>query len=166
MTSSYNRPPAKIWHPDLERYIPHISKYRLHLENIAEMLWGRGNTKSYKTNRKGAKFYTCSRGGGYVIDTRCLTLDEIDKVESPGYNAGTIRLYVEKHNNEPYVLLRDASYFGSYQKNKAFTLPYELSFNPNREWISIIINFFDKEFRYKILHQYTDIRVIGYHLED
>jgi len=44
--------------------------------NMAEMKWGRGGTRSRRTNRKGAFYFSCSGHGGFVIDGRCLTQDE------------------------------------------------------------------------------------------
>lgn len=44
--------------------------------SIAESAWGRGGTISYKTNRKGAYYFSCSGHGGYVVDAEALTEEE------------------------------------------------------------------------------------------
>jgi hypothetical protein len=44
--------------------------------SMAEANWGRGGTKSSKTNRKGAFYFSCSSHGGFVIDGRCLSEKE------------------------------------------------------------------------------------------
>lgn len=46
----------------------------------AEARWGRGGTVSYKTNRKGAYYYSCSGHGGFVISGDALTADERNKI--------------------------------------------------------------------------------------
>ena len=52
----------------------------------AEANWGKDGTRAYKTNRKGAFYYSCSGHGGFVVDARCLTQDErarIDRYATP-----------------------------------------------------------------------------------
>ncbi len=43
---------------------------------IAEAAWGRGGTTSYRTNRFGAFYFSCSSHGGFVIDARALSDDQ------------------------------------------------------------------------------------------
>tara|TARA_R110002072_G_scaffold63430_3_gene157831 strand:+ start:2227 stop:2625 length:399 start_codon:yes stop_codon:yes gene_type:complete len=45
---------------------------------MAETRWGRGGTHGYRTNRRGAFYYSCSSHGGFVIDGRCLTPEETE----------------------------------------------------------------------------------------
>lgn len=47
--------------------------------SVAQTQWGKIH-KYYKTNRKGAYFFDCSRHGGYIIDGRCLSLDETNNL--------------------------------------------------------------------------------------
>jgi hypothetical protein len=42
----------------------------------AESQWGRGGTTAYKTNRKGAYYFSCSSHGGFVISADALSKDE------------------------------------------------------------------------------------------
>jgi hypothetical protein len=42
----------------------------------AESQWGRGGTTAYKTNRKGAYYFSCSSHGGFVISASALSKDE------------------------------------------------------------------------------------------
>lgn len=44
--------------------------------SIAEARWGRGGTHSYRTNRRGAFYFSCSSHGGFVIDARALQDEE------------------------------------------------------------------------------------------
>jgi hypothetical protein len=60
---------------------------------MAESQWGRGGTSSYRTNRKGAYYYSCSSHGGFVISAAALSPDE--------YKA--IRQYVEPEVMSVYL---------------------------------------------------------------
>lgn len=49
--------------------------------SMAEARWGRGGTRSTKTNRTGAFYFSCSGHGGFVIDARCLSAEERARIE-------------------------------------------------------------------------------------
>lgn len=49
--------------------------------SIAECLWGRGGTHSEPINRPGAFYFSCSGHGGFVIDTACLTDEELEAIK-------------------------------------------------------------------------------------
>jgi len=44
----------------------------------AEARWGRGGTTAYKTNRKGAYYFSCSGHGGFVISAKALSAAEYE----------------------------------------------------------------------------------------
>lgn len=46
----------------------------------AEATWGRGGTTAYKTNRKGAYYFSCSGHGGFVISAKALTSAEYEAI--------------------------------------------------------------------------------------
>lgn len=46
--------------------------------STAEATWGRGGTSAYKTNRKGAYYFSCSGHGGFVISAKALTSTEYE----------------------------------------------------------------------------------------
>jgi hypothetical protein len=46
----------------------------------AESMWGRGGTATYKTNRKGAYYFSCSSHGGFVISAKALTSSEYEDI--------------------------------------------------------------------------------------
>lgn len=48
--------------------------------SIAEAAWGRGGTHSYRTNRYGAFYFSCSGHGGFVIDARALSDEQYIKI--------------------------------------------------------------------------------------
>lgn len=51
-----------------------------HARTMAEQRWGRGGTHSYRTNRPGAFYFSCSGHGGFVIDARAFTEDELVQI--------------------------------------------------------------------------------------
>lgn len=46
----------------------------------AEARWGRGGTSAYKTNRKGAYYFSCAGHGGFVISAKALTASEYEAI--------------------------------------------------------------------------------------
>jgi hypothetical protein len=46
----------------------------------AEATWGRGGTTAYKTNRKGAYYFSCAGHGGFVISAKALSLTEYEAI--------------------------------------------------------------------------------------
>lgn len=48
--------------------------------SMASSQWGVAN-RGLRTNRRGAFYYSCSSHGGYVIDSRCLTREELANVQ-------------------------------------------------------------------------------------
>jgi hypothetical protein len=77
-------------------------KMKLNFRNIAESLWGTGGTSAYRTNTKGAYYYSCSGHGGFIIDGRILNdfqKEKLDKYGSKGKatifkdNLGEIRAF-------------------------------------------------------------------------
>lgn len=39
---------------------------------IAEAMWGSGGTSAYRTNRRGAYYFSCAGHGGYIVDAAAL----------------------------------------------------------------------------------------------
>jgi len=46
----------------------------------AETMWDRGGTTAYKTNRKGAYYFSCSSHGGFVISAKALSAAEYEAI--------------------------------------------------------------------------------------
>lgn len=44
---------------------------------MAENLWGRGGTSPKRTNTRGAFYFSCSSHGGFIIDARALTPEQV-----------------------------------------------------------------------------------------
>jgi hypothetical protein len=72
--------------------------------SIAEAVWGRGETHSYRTTRPGAFYFSCSGHGGFVIDVACLTDEELVAIS-------------------PYVNLEEAELF-KWGRKSLFSHPY------------------------------------------
>lgn len=46
----------------------------------AEARWGRGGTTAYKTNRKGAYYFSCAGHGGFVLSAKALSPAEYEAI--------------------------------------------------------------------------------------
>ena len=65
----------------------------------AEAQWGRGGTTSYKTNRKGAYYFSCSGHGGFVISGSALSEDERNKI-SEFVSPEIMTVYIDNETNK------------------------------------------------------------------
>lgn len=77
----------------------------------AESQWGRGGTTSYKTNRKGAYYFSCSGHGGFVISGSALSEDERNKIKE-FVSPEIMTVYVENETDK--VLLA----FQPFRRNR------------------------------------------------
>lgn len=73
-------------------------------KTIAEAAWGRGGTHSEPTTRQGAFCFSCSGHGGFVIDQRALTDEELLAIS-------------------PYVSFEDATLY-TWGKRRTLMQPY------------------------------------------
>jgi hypothetical protein len=46
----------------------------------AEARWGRGGTTAYKTNRRGAYYFSCAGHGGFVLSAKALSQTEYESI--------------------------------------------------------------------------------------
>lgn len=62
---------------------------------IAEKMWGKGGTTSYRTNRRGAFYFSCAGHGGFIIDGRAFSPQEIAQLTQfvDGYDATEFRYH-------------------------------------------------------------------------
>lgn len=67
---------------------------------IAQGCWGAGGTQAYKTNRRGAFYYSCASHGGYVISADCLTDSERELCERYGARKETATRYTSGNNSK------------------------------------------------------------------
>jgi hypothetical protein len=64
----------------------------------AEASWGRGGTTAYKTNRKGAYYFSCAGHGGFVISAKALTSAEYEAI-SKYVTPEVLTAYVANEDN-------------------------------------------------------------------
>jgi hypothetical protein len=65
----------------------------------AEARWGRGGTAAYKTNRKGAYYFSCSGHGGFVISAKALSAAEYEAI-SKYVTPEVMTVYVDDFDNQ------------------------------------------------------------------
>jgi hypothetical protein len=87
--------------------------------NLAESKWGRPHigfkTQRFKTNRKGAFYFDCSGGSGFIIDGRCLTQTERDAIK-PYCEADTSYEYFDEDGQ---FQMRTNPYTSQYNRKPA-----------------------------------------------
>lgn len=93
--------------------------------------------QSYKTNRKGAYYFSCSGHGGFIIDSQALSKEENERAKEIWINAFELRIVVGKSvvDWQDYVLY--ISYRDSTKKKLFFSGEYvDLRFEsyPYYEW--------------------------------
>lgn len=126
---------------------------------LAESLWGPGGTTAYRTNRRGAFYFSCSGHGGYVIDDRALTDEERKQLISNGFGPDTCWGVRDKDNNiikvrHPYSEVRnprDVTYIPSRGEKYDTNIPI---------WI------FEEDCDWAAVQVYTSIRSAGFSLPD
>jgi hypothetical protein len=116
--------------------------------SMAETRWGVGGTHGYRTNRRGAFYYSCAGHGGYVIDARCLSDEEVqnlnEHIKMPGgYTATEIvddatGKVVKFHGPENYRTIR-------YYPSRQTALTPEIIFG-------------EEDCDWAVVEKYTDIR--------
>jgi len=131
-----------------------LSKFRIPARRIAECLWGKGGTNSYKTNRKGAYYFSCSGHGGYIVDSRVLTTEE--KIEINNFvEPENLDVYTQLIQNENYVVHVNMSEFTCRGKKWNYASVY----GPPVENDSIKVYVFEEDCNWAILEKFTDIRI-------
>lgn len=141
-----------------------LAKFRINGSGIARMNWGEVN-ESYRTNRHGAYYCSCSGHGGYVVDSRCLSDKERRKINRYilPYN---LRLFIQHRSDGDYVIGVNA---GELQAQGPFRQRY-YRYSPHLggiEWIDLPVYLFEEDCDWAILEKLTDIRSNGLeHLSD
>jgi hypothetical protein len=82
----------------------------------AEAYWGRGGTTAYKTNRKGAYYFSCAGHGGFVLSAKSLSSAEYEAL-SKYVTPEVMTVYVANEDNS--VLLAFHPF-----RSKSGKLPY------------------------------------------
>jgi len=140
-----------------------LEGFRIPARHIAKLSWGDVNT-SYRTNRHGAYYYSCSGHGGYVVDSRCLTKRErarIDKYTRPL----PIRILVQHRDGQGDVVIgvdcREFISCGTKASFRGKSYRYCPSLGPV-EWQELPVYLFEEDCDWAILEKFTNIRSDGW----
>lgn len=109
---------------------------------LAEQEWGELGTSYRRTNRKGAFYFHCSRHGGYVVDSRCLSDEENHKI-SALISSDKVTLWLIE-GKEVGV------------KGPNTIKPFKVPVIAERE--EIFVYFLEEDLAYEILEENTNIR--------
>lgn len=139
-----------------------LSKFKINssiARGLAEGSWGRGGTSAYKTNRKGAYYYSCSGHGGYIVDSAALSDEEcaaIDKYNDNFGRAHEIDILVHDWNGVEMVIGWSNPY--SYKSRR---YRYDRSYGTTPEWRKYEYYEFEEDCAWAMLEHLTDIRAEG-----
>lgn len=126
---------------------------------LAESLWGPGGTTAYRTNRRGAFYFSCSGHGGYVIDDRALTADEKRKLTDAGFTAD--QCWGVRAANGDIVTVRHPNSQVRYPHRVTYRyLRGEYQDNDIPVWI------FEEDCDWAAVQVFTDIRSAGFSAPD
>ena len=133
------------------------SKFRPQARPIAELMWGRGGTHTYKTNRRGAYYFSCSGHGGYIVCANDLT--DAEKVKLEKYvKPVSINIIIQtQKDGKEYVVGVDntpLSRSGTAER----TYRYNRLLGPAR-WGTFELYLFEEDCDWTILEKFTDIRL-------
>ena len=135
------------------------SDFRINARHIAELMWGTGGTTAVRTNRRCVYYYSCSGHGGYVVDHRALTLEELEHIK-PYHDSlvGPFDLYVflAKDRDET-VYVTAVSYVDFSCYAKPVYARYPRGMQPIG-WAKHPVLLFEEDCNWSILETYTDIR--------
>lgn len=116
--------------------------------SFAETLWGRGGTNGYRTNRKGAYYYSCSGHGGYVVDAEALTPEERANIDV--YVKAEKVFYADHANGKNYFLQNPFS----VRRQRYHIYPDTVT-----GYTQVYV--FEEDCDWAVLEKFTDIRTEG-----
>jgi hypothetical protein len=121
--------------------------------SLAEMYWGKHGTHAYRTNRKGAYYYSCSGHGGYIVNQNALTKEEIERLTDFGHKPEQVDVY-EQDGTVIFVNLSKFSQSNRTRRN----INYDRSKGwPNKEYHSFY--FFEEDCAWAVLEFLTDVKL-------
>lgn len=133
-----------------------LEKFRPQARAIAEMMWGRGGTNTFRVNRNGAYYYSCAGHGGYLVTANALTEEEIEKVHPFGTRE-YINILVQDRMDGKWVVGVDNSPMSrGLPKTRRFTYDARLG---SVSWERYYIYVFEEDCAWSILEKFTDIRI-------
>lgn len=133
-----------------------LEGFRIPAQHMAELLWGKGGTHSYKTSRRGAYYYSCSGHGGYVVDSRCLTAQERRKLDRYTV-AQNLHLLVQHQAEGDFVIGVNCVNFQSMGPYRTKSYRYIPRLG-RVEWVPLPVYVFEEDCDWAILEHLTPIR--------
>ena len=124
-----------------------FSEFRLNKRTIAK-IWG-DVQKTEKTNDSRVSCFRCSRHGGYILDPKDFTSEELSKLGTLSTGNQKIKLAIVTHNvtHEEYVI--GVIYPHMFSKSVKFNLLYYTF----KEWRTVSVITFEEDMEWAILYK-------------
>lgn len=124
-----------------------FSEFNLNKRTIAK-IWGEVQ-KTEKTNDPRVSCYRCSRHGGYILDPKDFTSEELSKLGNISTGNEKIKLAIVTHNitNEEYVI--GVIYPNTSSKSVKFNSIYYTF----KEWRTVSVITFEEDLEWTILYK-------------
>jgi len=128
-------------------------KFKFNARNIAELMWGRDGTVSYKTTRKGAYYYSCAGHGGYIVKKESLTESERENIDKY-----TERLFLYLLTNTETGDIYGIDYNHVPASRSRFRMTFKQPSGVTAEWVKYEFYAFEEDCDWALLEKFTDIR--------
>ena len=124
-----------------------FSEFNLNKRTIAK-IWGEVQ-KTEKTNDPRVSCFRCSRHGGYILDPKDFTSEELSKLGTLSTGNQKIKLAIVTHNitNEEYVI--GVIYPNTSSKSVKFNSIYYTF----KEWRTVSVITFEEDLEWAILYK-------------
>ena len=124
-----------------------FSEFNLNKRTIAK-IWGEVQ-KTEKTNDPRVSCFRCSRHGGYILDPKDFTSEELSKLGTLSTGRQKIKLAIVTHNitNEEYVI--GVIYPNTSSKSVKFNSIYYTF----KEWRTVSVITFEEDLEWAILYK-------------
>ena len=124
-----------------------FSEFNLNKRTIAK-IWG-DVQKTEKTNDSRVSCFRCSRHGGYILDPKDFTSEELSKLGTLSTGNQKIKLAIVTHNvtHEEYVI--GVIYPHMFSKSVKFNLLYYTF----KEWRTVSVITFEEDMEWAILYK-------------
>lgn len=116
--------------------------------SFAETKWGRGGTRSYRTNRAGAYYFSCAGHGGYIVDAFALSQEERDKINE--YVKPEDVLAIVKPNGDVFYV---SNPYTARTRRISYSRLYTLGEHQ--------IYYFEEDCDWAVLEALTHVRCVG-----
>jgi len=132
------------------------NNFKFNARLIAEKMWGTGGTRAYKTNRKGAYYYSCAGHGGYIVKSEALSETEKENVKKYWGGGYVLYLLTDQDTREVYgVDYAHVPASNVKRSNKGF----KVKLGAHVKWEKYIFYVFEEDCDWSILEKFTDVRL-------